>query len=204
VSPRAPAPSLRIVARAPANDTDDEGRLVAELRHGRLDALAHAYDRWHARVRVLARRLLGDDAAAEDVVQEVFSALPRAAGRYRGDGGLGAFLMGMAVKRARHHRRAALRRRRALERWGATARLGGAGPADPERDAYRRQLGERLARALDRLPHAQRVAFVLCDVEGLTAGEVASIADAPEATVRTRAFHARRKLRDLLAAEHDE
>ena len=153
---------------------------------------------------MLARRLLGDDAAAEDIVQEVFSALPRSSGRYRGEGGLVAFLLGMAVKRSRHHQRAVLRRRRALDRWGATARLGGAAPTDPERDAYGRQLAERLARALDRLPHAQRVAFVLCDVEGLTAGEAATIADVPEATVRTRAFHARRKLRALLAAEHDE
>jgi len=205
VSPRAPAPSLRVVARAPdGRDVVDELRLVTELRRGRLDALARAYDRWHERVRVLARRLLGDDAAAEDVVQEVFSALPLSARRYRGEGGLGAFLMGMAVKRSRHHRRAALKRRRALERWGATARLGGAATTDPERDAYRRQLAERLARALDRLPHPQRVAFVLCDVEGLTAGEAATIADVPEGTVRTRAFHARRKLRDLLVAEHKE
>lgn len=75
---------------------------------------------------------------------------------------------------------------------------------DPEREAYRRQLARSLERALDELPHAQRVAFVLCEVEGLTAAEAALIADAPEATVRTRLFHARRKLRASLAAEHDE
>lgn len=176
----------------------DEGALLDDLRVGDLAALATAFDRWHQRVRVLARRLLSDPAAAEDVVQDVFTALPRAARRFRGDADLETFLLGIAVKRVRHHRRAALRRRKALERLRAVDRLG---PVDPEQDAYRRQLGARLAAALDELPLPQRVAFVLCEVEELTSVQAALIADAPEATIRTRLFHARRRLRDLLAGE---
>ena len=48
-----------------------EDAIVDGLRAGRLDALAAAFDRWHGRVRMLARRLLSDPASAEDVVQEV-------------------------------------------------------------------------------------------------------------------------------------
>jgi len=51
---------------------------------------------------------------------------------------------------------------------------------------------------------ALRLAFILCEVEGLTAVQAATVADIPAATVRTRLFHARRHLRDLLALEHDE
>ncbi len=149
-------------------------------------------------MRVLARRLLSDPAAAEDVVQDVFTALPRAVRRFRGEADLETFLLGIAVKGVRRHQRAALRRRRALERLRAVDRHG---PIDPEQDAYRRELGARLAAALDELPLPQRVAFVLCEVEELTAGQAAAIADAPEATIRTRLFHARRRLRDLLAQE---
>jgi RNA polymerase sigma-70 factor (ECF subfamily) len=178
--------------------TPDDPSLVAALGAGDLAALATAFDRWHQRVRVLARRLLSDPAAAEDVVQDVFTALPRAVRRFRGDAVLETFLLGIAVKRVRHHRRAALRRRKALERLRALDRLG---PVDPEQDAYRRQLGGRLAAALDELPLPQRVAFVLCEVEELTSAQAAVIADAPEATIRTRLFHARRRLRDLLAGE---
>lgn len=173
--------------------------LAAALGAGDLAALATAFDRWHQRVRVLARRLLSDPAAAEDVVQDVFTALPRAVRRFRGDADFETFLLGIAVKRVRHHRRAALRRRTALERLRAVD-LGG--PISPEQDTYRRQLGARLAAALDQLPLPQRVAFVLCEVEELTSGQAAVIADAPEATIRTRLFHARRRLRDLLAGEH--
>jgi RNA polymerase sigma-70 factor (ECF subfamily) len=176
-----------------------EGWILDGLRGGDLAALAAAFDRWHQRVRVLARRLLAEDAAAEDVVQEVFATLPRAARAFRGDADLEAFVLGIAVKRVRRHRRAALRRRRALERLRT---VDGANPHDPERDVYRHQLGRRLAAALDRLPLAQRVAFVLCEVEEMTAGEAAAVADCPEATIRTRLFHARRRLRDLLAPEH--
>lgn len=176
----------------------EEPSLVAALGAGDLAALAAAFDRWHQRVRVLARRLLSDPAAAEDVVQDVFTALPRAVRRFRGDADLETFLLGIAVKRVRRHRRAALRRRLALERLRVVDRRG---PIDPEQDAYRRQLGARLAAALDELPLPQRVAFVLCEVEELTSIQAAVIADAPEATIRTRLFHARRRLRDLLAGE---
>jgi RNA polymerase sigma-70 factor, ECF subfamily len=180
---------------------EDDAALAAAFRTDPLAALARAFDRWHERVRVLARRLLWDDAAAEDVVQEVFTALPRAARAFRGEVALEAFVLAIAVKRARHHQRAAVRRRRVL---ATLARPTPFGERDPERELYRRELADRLARALDRLPHDQRVAFVLCEIEGLTAGEAAAIAGAPEPTVRTRLFHARRKLRDLLARERAE
>ena len=192
-----PSPAAAVAPVAPEGECA-EPELVAALGDGDLAALATAFDRWHQRVRVLARRLLSDPAAAEDVVQDVFTALPRAARRFRGEADLETFLLGIAVKRVRHHRRAALRRRKALERLRAVERRG---PVDPEQDAYRRQLGARLAAALDELPLPQRVAFVLCEVEELTSVQAAVIADAPEATIRTRLFHARRRLRDLLAGE---
>ncbi len=77
-----PRPRLALVASAP--EPEDEAQLVAELALGDLAALARSYNRWHQRVRTFARRLLSDEAAAEDVVQEVFGALPRAASRFRG------------------------------------------------------------------------------------------------------------------------
>lgn len=195
-----PPTHIRLVDSTPATGrtTVDETALVTALAAGDLGALAAAFDRWNQRVRVLAKRLLSDPAAAEDLVQEVFTALPRAVRRFRGDADLETFLLGITVKGARRHRRAAQRRRKALERLRTAPPRG---PIDPEHDAYRRELGTRLAAALDALPLPQRVAFVLCEVEDLTAGQAAAIAGAPEATIRTRLFHARRRLRDLLARE---
>jgi RNA polymerase sigma-70 factor (ECF subfamily) len=69
---------------------------------------------------------------------------------------------------------------------------------DPEQVTGRRELAVALERCLDALPLDQRVAFVLCEVEERTSSEVAEIVGAPEGTVRTRLFHAKKKLRALL------
>ena len=58
--------------------------------------------------------------------------------------------------------------------------------------------------ALDALPLEQRVAIVLAEIEGRASGEIATIVGAPEGTVRTRIFHAKRKLRELLRGNPDE
>ena len=195
------APGHAGSAYAASDAASDEASLVLGLRHDDLGALARAFDRWHHRVRVLARRLLSDAAAAEDLVQDVFEALPSAARRYRGEVDLQTFLLGITVNRARRHHRAAARRCRALVRLAAE-RSGNSG--DPERDVYSRELGLRLGAALDCLPLAQRIAFVLCEVEELTSLEAAAIVGVPEATIRTRLFHARRRLRDWLTDEHQE
>src|SRR4051812_17080834 len=96
-----------------AGDVDDrdEAAFLARLREGELAALGEAYDRHHAHVRAFARRLVGDDSAAEDLVQEAFVALPRAIHGFRAGCALRTFLLGIAVNHARHHVRAAARRR---------------------------------------------------------------------------------------------
>lgn len=135
-------------AVAPDTPAPSDHALLAAVKAGSAWAMAALYDQYHQRVRGLARRLLGDDAAAEDVVQEVFAALPRAAGRYRGDADEQAFLFGITVKRARSHLRAAIRRRRLLERYARHER---SSPRNPEQDAYREELARRLIYALDHI-----------------------------------------------------
>src|SRR5215831_7015549 len=56
----------------------DASSIVERLRGGSSPALGEAYDLYHEPLRAFARRLLGDDAAAEDLVQETFIALPKA------------------------------------------------------------------------------------------------------------------------------
>ena len=187
--------------QAPPTENSTDDALVEGLREGRLDALAAAFDRWHVRVRVLARRLLSDPASAEDVVQDVFASLIRAVRGFRREVDVETFILAIAVKRSRHHQRSAFRRRRAMDRLAQQDLF--ARP-DPEHDTYRRELGRRLEAALDRLPIAQREAFVLCEVEELSSPRACQIALVPEATIRTRLFHARRRLRELLAGEEAE
>lgn len=177
---------------------DPEAELRERLSRGDGAAVAEAYDHYHQIVRAFARRLVGNDAATEDLVQEVFIALPSAMRRFRGEASLKTFILSIAVNHSRHHVRAAARRRKALENIADGQSFMDAPAHDPESLSRRKQLAELLQRALDQLPLDQRVAFVLCEVEDRGAPEVAGIVGAPEATVRTRLFHARKKLRNLL------
>ena len=176
---------------------DDMSTLVARLAAKSSAALGKAYDLHHESVRAFARRLLGDDAAAEDLVQETFIALPAALRKFDGSCSLKTFLTSIAVNRARHHLRAAARRRAAMTRLGLQPT--GARSSTPEDQVGSGQLAEALVVLLDQLPVDQRVAFVLCEVEERTSSEVALIVGASQATVRSRVFHAKRKLREAIA-----
>jgi RNA polymerase sigma-70 factor (ECF subfamily) len=170
--------------------------LVERLARGEESALHEAYFQQHAHLRQFALRLVGDAAAADDLVHEVFVKLPRAVRRLGPDGSLRSFLIGMAVNRARHHVRAAARRRKLaarLEREPAPVGV----PAD---QIERRQLAQALVGALDELPLDQRVAFVLCEVEERSSADAAAVVGVKDSTLRGRLFHAKRKLRLLLAA----
>ena len=188
-------------SRAPAAKAtaggDGERELVARLRDGERAAVEAAYIAHHAAIRSFARRLVGDAAAAEDIVHEAFVALPRAIRRFRGDSSLRAFLIGVAANHSRRHVRSAMRRRRATERLAAREELAPR-TIDATDALITRQLASRLWAALDELPIDQRVVFVLCEAEQRTSVEVAGIVGAPEGTVRTRLFHAKRKLREML------
>lgn len=175
-----------------------EDALVSRLQRGEPAAVAEVYDAHHNAVRAFAKRLLGDAATAEDLVHEVFVSLPQASRNFRGDSALRTFLISIAVNHARHHVRAAQRRRRAISAYGE---LPAAESKDPEHEARRKELAALLTQALDTLPIEQRVAFVLCEVEERTSREAAAIVGAPEATLRTRLFHAKKKLRAALETE---
>jgi RNA polymerase sigma-70 factor (ECF subfamily) len=176
---------------------DEEHDLVDRLRAGERAAVEAAYVAHHAAIRGFARRLVNDDSAAEDIVHEAFVALPRAIRRFRGESSLRSFLIGVAINHSRRHVRSAVRRRRATERLAEREELR-PHTIDATDELIRRRLAVRLSTALDQLPIDQRVVFVLCEVEQRTSVEVGRIVDAPEGTVRTRLFHAKRKLREIL------
>jgi RNA polymerase sigma-70 factor (ECF subfamily) len=168
---------------------------VARLRARDLDAIAEAYDAHHAALCSFAKRLLGDDHAAEDLVQDVFLVLPDVAHRFAPPASLRSFLLGIAANRAKHHVRSRSRLRRFFERFEYEPN---AEVETPERLTERHYLATLLARAIDTLPLDHRTTFVLKEIEGYSAKEAGEILQIPEATVRTRLFHSRARLRAFL------
>jgi len=167
---------------------------VERIAQGDREALRAAYWQHHVAVRAFAGRLLGDHAAAEDLVHDVFVALPRAVRRFRGDASFQTFLLGIAANLARRYLRSTKRRRAALARLALEPNPNVPRPDHCAADA---ELAVRLMRALDVLPDKLRVSFVLCQVEERDATEAAKILGIPAATVRARVRAARSRLQSF-------
>jgi RNA polymerase sigma-70 factor (ECF subfamily) len=171
---------------------------VGRAARGERAAFVSLYREHFAEVHTFALRLVGCSMAAEDLAHEVFLALPQALERFRGQCPLRSYLLSITVRRARQHLRAA-KRRRAIEARAVT--LGDAAPAPaPDAELSRRELAAQLTRALDALPLSQRAAFILCEVEERSSAEAGEILGEKAGTVRARVFHAKRALRERLAA----
>ena len=190
--------SLPLSADSLARPGAQDPSLLDRARRGDVAAIAEIYDQHHGPLCAFARRLLGNDAAAEDLVHDVFVALPEILRRAEPNGSLRRFLMAVAANRAKHHFRSRSRYAKMADR---LAREHVAEVENPEQQTSRRALAERLARALDVLSFEQRVAFVLCEIEGRGSRDAAAILGIPEGTVRTRLFSARRALRKCLSLE---
>lgn len=194
-----PSPPQAAPRSAPLTKSADAVWLDA-LVDGDETALTRLYREHHEAVRALVRRMLSGSGDVEDVVHDVFLAAPSAFRRYRGEGSVRSFVFSIAVHHVRHHVRAAGRRRSWLDRFRLSP-VHTRQPSTPEDHRAQRELADRLRRAMEWLSFDHRIAVVLCEVEEMTSVEAASVLGIPEATVRTRLFHAKKKLRALLEEE---
>ncbi|GAA4693509.1 sigma-70 family RNA polymerase sigma factor [Pseudonocardia yuanmonensis] len=183
--------------RAPA--PDDSADLLAALAEGRRDALARLYDRHGRQAWSLARRICGDDALAEDAVQEAFTAVWREAGRFDPRRGRASTWVMTLV----HHKAVDLVRREDTARRRtvpmdddtdrALPRLPGA-----DVDALGAVAAGKVRSALDALPADQRHALALAYFGGYTQREVATLTGVPLGTVKSRMFAGLGRLRAAL------
>lgn len=179
----------------------DPDPLVLALRQGDHDALVTVYRQHQGAVRAFARRLLGVDADAEELVQDTFVTLPKALTRFRGESTLRTFLLGITARSSRNYLRSRRRRRALLERV-ATLESAQEGSAEgPDSALQSELLAQRLRLAMERLSLDQRLAFVLVEVEERSSFEAAEILGVAASTVRSRAQAARRKLQEVLEGD---
>jgi RNA polymerase sigma-70 factor (ECF subfamily) len=162
---------------------------------GNREAFGELVTRYVAQARRVARAVLRDAADADDAVQDAFLSALKNLGRYDPARPFGPWLLRIVANAATDRLRR--RRVRAGEPIGAHLATNEAGP---DRQADRAALSEALWAALATLPERQRLAVVLFDVEGYSHREIAETLGIPEGTVRSHVFHARRALREALAA----
>jgi RNA polymerase sigma-70 factor (ECF subfamily) len=180
----------------PLRDASDAALVVAIGRY-RQDALAEAFRRHGGAVFGLARRLVGDDALAEEVVQEVFLRLWQQPDRFDADrGSLRSFLLAQSHGRSVDLLRSEGARRRREER---DARSTAESGYDLELEVWDLAVAERVQEALHGLPEGERRAIELAYFGGHTYREVAVILGEPEGTVKSRIRAGMRRMRQGLA-----
>lgn len=173
---------------------EDLLELVAERRDEA--AFDELYRRYGRAAYAVVRRLVGDHARSDDVVQQAFINVWRAAAGYRRERGPAT---GWLFAIARHAAFDALRTREAPSRWEVPD-LPDDGPGPDERAAAVEQ-AFRVHAAVDRLPDHEREVIELAYYDGLSQSEVAARLGAPLGTVKTRTRRALAHLADRLAEE---
>jgi RNA polymerase sigma-70 factor, ECF subfamily len=184
-----------------------DAELVRLAREGSASALRLIVRRHNQRLYRVARAIVRDDAAAEDVMQEAYLSAFRHLAKFRADASLATWLTRIVVNKAVGH----LRRERIMVpldavdqvAWpdaGVNAMPHLASELDPERAATRSQVRDLLERAIDNLPEPFRVVFVMRMVEQLSIKETAYSLGLREETVKTRLYRARKLMREQLQA----
>jgi RNA polymerase sigma factor (sigma-70 family) len=170
-----------------------DGDLLARYAAWRDEAAFTALVQRHgALVLGVCRRLLANEADAEDAFQATFLVLAKQAGTVRKRASVGSWLYGVACRVAAKARRTAVRRRQ-RERRAAAERPTQTGP-----EPACRELQALLDEAMNRLPERYRAALLLCYFEGRTVEEAARHLGCPRGTVASRLAQGRKLLRDRL------
>lgn len=179
---------------APASERSNEERecaLLARIAARDSAAMKELYLLYHRRLARFLMRLTTRYELAEEIINDTFWVVWQHAGDFRGASRVSTWIMGIAY-------------RRGLK----TLRYAGAPLAEDqvetesgtEEPARQEELSEWLDVALRRLPPEQRMAIELAYHVGHSCEEIASIMQCPVNTVKTRMFHARRKLKTLLSS----
>ncbi|MDJ0761845.1 MAG: RNA polymerase sigma factor [Myxococcota bacterium] len=165
-------------------DTDDAS-LVRRCQAGDRHALHLLYNRHHGYLYAVVRRLAGQDADAEDVVQETFVRAWKALPKFRAEASFRTWLLQIGVNLCRNM----FRRRK------PTVPMVELAAPSSEADTLARQW---LDQALAQLSSRYREVLVLHDVMELRHGEIAEILGLSVGTSKSQLHRARVKMRDLL------
>jgi RNA polymerase sigma factor (sigma-70 family) len=172
----------RVAVRSEAAGLAESELLERYLTRRDPAAFEALLQRHGAMVLGVCRRILGNEADAQDAFQATFLIFVRKAGSLRPRAVVGNWLHGVALKTAL--------KARAMNRL-YQAKLRQAAPQPQEVDQDRQELHALLDEAINRLPPRHRAALVLCELEGRSLKEAAQRLGCPPGTVASRLARAR-------------
>lgn len=180
--------------------TEDE-QLVEEIGRGQIQALAELVRRHQQRALTLAFRSLGDWHLAEDIVQEAFLRVNRAAPRYRPTSRFSTWFYRIVVNLCMDELRRGQRRSKATAEVPVEDTPTGDNPAHAQERA---ELQEAVQQALGQLNERQRMAVLLHRFEGQSHEQISDIMETSVSAVESLLVRAYQKLRRALAAYSDK
>jgi RNA polymerase sigma-70 factor (ECF subfamily) len=192
---------------------EHEEQLIERSQRGEVNAFNQLVLRYQQTVYGVVFRMLGNADTAADVTQDTFIAAFRAIHSYRGGSSFRAWLLRIASnmacdhwRRTQRHPTESLESLTEEEESHAASLLTtlAAGPEDnPEERLLTQELQELIQRGLEQLPLDQRVAVVLCDIQGLSYDEIAEATQTPLGTIRSRIARGRTRLRQYLSKHRE-
>lgn len=177
-----------------AQAAEDDAGLMRRIVQRDQAALAVLFGRHQTRVFRFVLRLVRNEAAAEELTNEVFMEVWRNASRFEGRSTLSSWMLGIAHNKAI----SSLRKRREEgldEDYANTIADDG---DTPEVELQKHDKGALLRGCIDRLGADHREIIDLVYYQELSVAEAATVLSIPENTVKTRMFYARKKLSELL------
>ena len=177
--------------------------LILRLQRGDEWAFQLMVRRFRRKIFSIAFGITLDAEESQDIMQEVFLQVYRTIGDFRGDASLATWLHRITVNRSLNWKRRWARRFKWLHVSGrSTDGLPAAEPESelpsPETRVANAQARQQIDKALNMLPEQARTVFVLRELEGLSYEEIADAIGIKLGTVRSRLFHARKRLREIL------
>jgi RNA polymerase sigma-70 factor (ECF subfamily) len=180
----------------------DDAQLLAAVHSGDDHAASELHDRLRPRIDTTIRALLGPGhAERDDLAQQTFVELVLSLHRFRGECSLERWAATIAARTVFKFLRRRTTERRIFQRTGDDADLESTSPQSLGRTLIARNMAARIRQHLETIEPAKADAYVLHDVCGFDAREIASIAGISEAAAHARIARGRRELQQLLAAD---
>jgi RNA polymerase sigma factor (sigma-70 family) len=180
----------------------EDAALIDAVQSGDESALETLYRRYGGACFALARRILDDSHLAEDVVQQVFTALWNGSGFDVRRGAVSTWLMSVTHHKSIDVLRREAPRRKRLASEQALLEVAVTGPG-PDEEAWMRLRAKRTRDSLKTLPPEQRELILLAYYGGYSQSEIAGLTGLPLGTVKSRTLTAMRKLRVILGGSVD-
>ena len=166
-------------------DASAERRLLSRVVDQDKEALASLYRIYHPRLFRFAFKLTSSYGASEELVNDIMLAVWNGAGSFRNGSKLSTWIFGIAYRKCMSHLR---RKSIKIDVDVSVEQIADGKSGSVENEQW-------VLHGLQMLPEEQRISLVLVFFVGCSYQEVADITGCKEATVKTRMFHARRKLR---------